>query len=66
MSCELQAAQRGISENDLIKKVELKKTVDWKFGTVLDVPEVALLFARFGSNALSGSRWCSVMAGSCK
>ena len=49
-----QAAQLGMSEDDVIKKVMLKETVDGKFTTVQDVAEVALLFAGFGSNALTG------------
>ena len=49
-----QAAQLGISEDDVIKKVMLKETVDSEFTTVQDVAEVALLFAGFGSNALTG------------
>jgi 3-hydroxybutyrate dehydrogenase len=49
-----QAAKLGISEEDVIKKVMLKETVDGEFTTVQDVAEVALLFAGFGSNALTG------------
>ena len=49
-----QAAALGISEADVIKKVMLKETVDGEFTTVQDVAEVALLFAGFGSNALTG------------
>ena len=49
-----QAAKLGISEDDVIKKVMLKETVDGEFTTVQDVAEVALLFAGFGSNALTG------------
>ena len=49
-----QAAQLGISEDDVIKKVMLKETVDGEFTTVQDVAEVALLFAGFGSSALTG------------
>ena len=49
-----QAAALGISEDDVIKKVMLKETVDGEFTTVQDVAEVALLFAGFGSNALTG------------
>ena len=44
----------GISEDDVIKKVMLKETVDGEFTTVADVAEVALLFAAFPSNALTG------------
>ena len=49
-----QAAALGISEDDVIKKVMLKETVDGEFTTVQDVAEVALLFAGFETNALSG------------
>ncbi len=49
-----QAQALGISEADVIKKVMLKETVDGEFTTVQDVAEVALLFAGFESNALTG------------
>ena len=49
-----QAKTLGISEDDVIKKVMLKETVDGKFTTVDDVAEVALLFASFPSLALTG------------
>jgi 3-hydroxybutyrate dehydrogenase len=49
-----QAKALGISEEDVIKKVMLGQTVDGEFTTVDDVAEVALLFAGFGSNALTG------------
>ena len=49
-----QARELGISEEDVIKKVMLKETVDGEFTTVGDVAEVALLFAAFPSNALTG------------
>lgn len=49
-----QAQQLGISEEDVVKKVMLKDTVDGEFTTVADVAEVALLFASFPSNALTG------------
>ena len=49
-----QAKSLGISEADVIKNVMLKETVDGEFTTVQDVAEVALLFAGFGSNALTG------------
>ncbi|MEP7329150.1 MAG: 3-hydroxybutyrate dehydrogenase [Betaproteobacteria bacterium] len=49
-----QAKILGISEDDVIKKVMLKDTVDGEFTTVQDVAEVALLFASFPSNALTG------------
>jgi 3-hydroxybutyrate dehydrogenase len=49
-----QAKELGISEDDVIKKVMLKETVDGEFTTVDDVAEVALFFAAFPSNALTG------------
>jgi 3-hydroxybutyrate dehydrogenase len=49
-----QAKSLGISEQDVIKKVMLKDTVDGEFTTTADVAEVALLFAAFPSNALTG------------
>ena len=49
-----QAKTLGISEEDVIKKVMLKDTVDGEFTTVQDVAEVALMFASFPSNALTG------------
>jgi 3-hydroxybutyrate dehydrogenase len=49
-----QARELGISEEDVIKKVMLKETVDGEFTTVEDVAQVALMFAAFRSNALTG------------
>ena len=49
-----QSRALGISEDDVVKKVMLKDTVDGEFTTVADVAEVALLFASFPSNALTG------------
>jgi 3-hydroxybutyrate dehydrogenase len=49
-----QAKELGMSEDDVVKKVMLKETVDGEFTTVEDVAEVALLFASFPSNALTG------------
>src|ERR1700682_4554068 len=49
-----QAKTLGISEQDVVKKVMLKETVDGEFTTVEDVAEAALFLAGFGSNALSG------------
>jgi 3-hydroxybutyrate dehydrogenase len=49
-----QAKALNISEADVIKNVMLKETVDGQFTTVEDVAEVALLFAAFPSNALTG------------
>ena len=49
-----QAQALGISEQDVIKKVMLKETVDGEFTTVDDVAETALFLAAFRSNALTG------------
>jgi len=49
-----QAKELNISEDDVIKKVMLKDTVDGQFTTVDDVAEIALLFASFPTNALTG------------
>jgi 3-hydroxybutyrate dehydrogenase len=49
-----QAKTLGISEDDVIKKVMLKDTVDGEFTTTDDVARVALLFAAFPTNALTG------------
>ena len=49
-----QAKELGISEEDVIKKVMLKETVDGEFTTVEDVAEAAIFFAAFPSNALTG------------
>jgi 3-hydroxybutyrate dehydrogenase len=49
-----QARELGISEQDVIKKIMLKETVDGEFTTVADVAELAVLFAAFPSNALTG------------
>jgi 3-hydroxybutyrate dehydrogenase len=49
-----QARLLGISEQAVIRDVMLKDTVDGQFTTVEDVAEVAMLFASFPSNALTG------------
>jgi 3-hydroxybutyrate dehydrogenase len=49
-----QSRTLGISEEDVIKKVMLKDTVDGEFTTLEDVAEVALMFATFPTNALTG------------
>ncbi len=50
----MQAKQLGISEEQVIREIMLKETVDGEFTTLADVAEVALLFAAFPSNALTG------------
>ena len=49
-----QAKTLGISEQEVVKKVMLGQTVDGEFTTMEDVAEVALLFAAFPTNALTG------------
>lgn len=49
-----QARALGISEAEVVKSVMLATTVDGVFTTVDDVAEVALLFASFPTNALTG------------
>src|SRR5262249_23281935 len=49
-----QARELGITEEEVVKNVMLRETVDGEFTTEADVAEVALLFAAFGSNALTG------------
>ena len=49
-----QARTLGISEEDVVKKVMLHTTVDGEFTTVADVADVALFFAAFPTNALTG------------
>ena len=59
-----QAQRLGISQDEVIKKVMLKDTVDGEFTSTQDVADVALFFAAFGSNALTGQSlvvshgWC--------
>jgi 3-hydroxybutyrate dehydrogenase len=49
-----QSAALGISEEDVIKKVMLKDTVDGEFTTVQDVAGLAVFLAAFPTNALTG------------
>jgi 3-hydroxybutyrate dehydrogenase len=49
-----QAKELGISEAEVVKSVMLKETVDGEFTTVQDVAELAVFFAAFPSNALTG------------
>jgi 3-hydroxybutyrate dehydrogenase len=59
-----QAQALGISEDEVIRNVMLKETVDGQFTTVQDVAEVAVFFAAFPTNALTGQSlivshgWC--------
>jgi 3-hydroxybutyrate dehydrogenase len=49
-----QARALGISEEAVIREVMLMETVDGEFTTTADVAAVALFFASFASNALTG------------
>jgi 3-hydroxybutyrate dehydrogenase len=49
-----QAKELGISEQDVIKKIMLKDTIDGEFTTTQDVADIALMCASFDSNALTG------------
>jgi 3-hydroxybutyrate dehydrogenase len=49
-----QARELGISEQDVIRNVMLRETVDGEFTTLEDVAQTALFLASFGSNALTG------------
>jgi 3-hydroxybutyrate dehydrogenase len=49
-----QARELGISEEDVIKHVMLKDTVDGEFTTTADVAEAVLFCAGFETNALTG------------
>jgi 3-hydroxybutyrate dehydrogenase len=49
-----QAKELGMSEDDVIKKVMLKQTLDGEFTTTEDVAEAVLFFAGAKTNALTG------------
>jgi 3-hydroxybutyrate dehydrogenase len=49
-----QAKQLGLSEQEVVRNVMLKDTVDGEFTTIDDVAQTALFLASFGSNALTG------------
>jgi 3-hydroxybutyrate dehydrogenase len=49
-----QARLLGLSEQTVIRDIMLKETIDGQFTTVEDVTEVAMLFASFPTNALTG------------
>jgi 3-hydroxybutyrate dehydrogenase len=59
-----QAAALGLTEEEVVKKVMLKNTVDGVFTTVEDVAACAVFFAEFVTNALTGQSiivshgWC--------
>jgi 3-hydroxybutyrate dehydrogenase len=49
-----QAKALGISEEQVVKGLMLKDTVDGEFTTIEDVAEAAMFFASFNTNALTG------------
>jgi 3-hydroxybutyrate dehydrogenase len=49
-----QARDLGITEEQVVKNVMLKNTVDGEFTTVADVAELAVFLAAFPTNALTG------------
>jgi 3-hydroxybutyrate dehydrogenase len=49
-----QAKELGISEEEVVRNVMLKETVDGEFTTVDDVARTALFLAAFPTNALTG------------
>jgi len=49
-----QAKELGMTEEEVVKNVMLKETVDGEFTTVDDVAQTALFLAAFPSNALTG------------
>ncbi|MFJ3048224.1 3-hydroxybutyrate dehydrogenase [Herbaspirillum chlorophenolicum] len=49
-----QAKEFGISEDDVVKKIMLKDTVDGEFTTTQDVAQTAVFLAAFPTNALTG------------
>jgi 3-hydroxybutyrate dehydrogenase len=59
-----QAKALGISEQEVVKNIMLKETVDGEFTTLEDVTEAALFCAAFPSNAMTGQSfivshgWC--------
>jgi 3-hydroxybutyrate dehydrogenase len=59
-----QAKELGISEQEVIKNVMLKETVDGEFTTLEDVTEATLFCAASPSNAMTGQSfivshgWC--------
>ena len=49
-----QARELGIGEDEVVRDIMLRETVDGEFTTVEDVAEVALFFGAFPTNALTG------------
>ena len=59
-----QAKEKGISEEEVVKKIMLGNTVDGEFTTSDDIAQVALFLAAFPTAALTGQSiiashgWC--------
>ena len=59
-----QAKEKGISEEEVVKKVMLGETVDGEFTTVDDIAQLALFLSAFPTNAMTGQSfiashgWC--------
>lgn len=49
-----QAKELGITEDEVVKNVMLKDTVDGQFSTMKDIAQAAVVFASWETNALSG------------
>jgi len=49
-----QAKALGLSEDEVIRTIMLKETIDGQFTTLEDVAETAVFLASFQSNALTG------------
>jgi 3-hydroxybutyrate dehydrogenase len=49
-----QAAELGVSEEEVINDILLRETVDKQFTKVEDIAEVALMLAAFKTNAMTG------------
>ena len=58
-----QGKELGITEQEVIKNVMLKETVDGKFTTVEDVAEAALFFAGFKKRVIRRTRESAVTRG---
>ena len=48
------AAELGVGEEEIVRDVMLKHTVDGEFTTTADIAEIAVFLAGFSSNALTG------------
>lgn len=49
-----QARELGITEDEVVKNVMLKDTVDGQFSTMKDIAQAAVVFASWETNALTG------------